>query len=613
MLSSLRVLERFQFDPFGEVTGQGRLRGVQRMVIRFRLMWLVLITPVVLILQVVKSGLFPIGVPLLSCLIVSVFAALTFWVVEHSELEWLLHAVTAAGVLADMFVIFLNTADQANATDRGAYLGLVLVIIEAATFWKIPGGIAAAVLAATAAYLRFDPGSKANEFVAVFFRSSALIVIGIVVAVVVSSLERARGAAQRQVKSMQAVSRFGNELSGANVAEVAERVADVISEALEYERVFVAIIEGPAMAYVSRGADAPEAVAVNIRWDRVLEFVDRPITLRPNDRLIPPEMQLIIPQHGALIIAPIRVRDQRFGILSAATRDSGPALAVSMRMLNTVAVECAQFLEQDRLRRLASQTIEELRRVSIAKDDFLAVTSHELRTPITALRGFLRALEHRDLLSPEEYSDAVEAIHRQVRRVQRLVEHLLTASTIDAGRIVSVPELVNLPQVVSAVLAELQPITNHVDFVVEIPDELEQVQTDGTFLRRILVNLCSNAVTYSPDGGTVRLEIAPGRTDTGEDAFVLLVSDEGIGIAPADIPKLFGRFERLAADRGRGGSGLGLYIVKGLVESLRGSVEATSVLGRGTTIRVVLPREIEPEAAPDAPAEPPIGSSHYHP
>lgn len=583
------------------------------MVIRFRLMWMAIIFPVILVAQIATRGLFPIQVPLWSCIIVGGFAVATWFVVERSHSEVLLHAVTFGAVAADMYVIFLNSADRANATDRGAYLGLVLVIIEAATFWKLPGGFIAGAASAIVAYLRVTPNAAANEPIAIAFRSSALIIIGVVIATVVSSLERARGALQRQVKSMQATSRFGSDLAGADVVEVAERVADVLVGPLEFERVFVAIVEGPASAYVSRGANAPEPVEVNVRWDLTIEFVDHTIVIRPDDRLIPLEMRGIIPLEGALVIAPIRVRDHRFGIVSVATRESGVALAATKRMLTSLAVECGQFLEQDRLKRLANDTIEELRQVALAKDDFLAVASHELRTPITALRGFVRALDHRATLSDEEYSNAVAAINRQVRRVQQLIEHLLTASTIDAGRIVPVPERVSLSQVVSEVLSELEPIASRITFSVSIPDECDQLECDGSFLRRILTNLISNAITYSPNGGSVRVAAAPEHLAGSVDAIAISVADDGIGIAHADLPRLFSRFERLAADQGRGGSGLGLYIVNGLVRSMGGTVGATSILGRGSTLRVVLPREYD-EALVRAPlleSEP--ADSHYDP
>ncbi len=567
----------------------GRLRSVVGLVLVIRSLALAVVFPVVTIVQITQVGWFPPSVPMVSCLVMLVAVFVTTAVLKWARDTRIVHLVAVLGVIVDTWVIVSNVAQGEGATERGAYLGLVLVIVEAAIFWMVPGGATAGAIAAIGAYFRFDPDARANDAVAVVFRSAALVAIGVVMGLVVLGLERSRGMVLRQLRAIEVVARFGDDLRNASIEEVGQRAADTIVEQLQQDRAFVAIRDGNDRALAVRGGTIPSQEEIGMDWETIIDSVKKTWVVPVNAPYMPDIFGAEVSQDALFVLVPIRSQTNTFGFLSATTRSSEYELEAMKRTLESLAVECAQFLERERLSRIATETIEELRVISALKDDFLAITSHELRTPVTALRGYLRALDAKDSLTPEAYSAATEAIHRQTRRIQTLIEHLLAASTIDAGSMVPIPEQVDIGHVVEEVLLEHASIDPRVQLVAHIPPDVPMMECDGGFFRRILVNLVSNAVKYSPDGGEVNVVVTPTHTASGRAAIDIAVSDQGIGIAKADLPKLFGRFQRLAADRARGGTGLGLYIVRGLAESMGGTVHAASTLGIGSTFRVVLP------------------------
>jgi len=230
--------------------------------------------------------------------------------------------------------------------------------------------------------------------------------------------------------------------------------------------------------------------------------------------------------------------------------------------------------------------ISELRRLEGVRRDFIANASHELKTPLTAIRGYSETL-----LDPE----LPEAVRRQftetlgahARRLQQIVDDLLDLSRIESGRWSPEPASVSLADAArEAWTYARQSAPAAYDFRLEVPEACDRVHADPSALGQIFDNLFSNAIRYTPPGGAIEVTARPaGR-------FVeVAVRDSGAGIAAAQLPRIFERFYR--ADRARaraeGGTGLGLAIVKHLVEAHGGHVAAESELGRGTTIRFSLP------------------------
>ncbi|WP_433417699.1 PAS domain S-box protein [Microtetraspora malaysiensis] len=221
-----------------------------------------------------------------------------------------------------------------------------------------------------------------------------------------------------------------------------------------------------------------------------------------------------------------------------------------------------------------------------AKDLFLATTSHELRTPITIVHGFASTLDARwDNLSDAERRSAVHTIAERARMLGRLVDHLLLGARTGADEMRIRIETFDLGERVRAATLGLPVLSDRHRVEVGIPDDLPKVHGDSLATDILLGQLLENAFKYSPDGGLIRVEA---RAEEGR--VVLVIDDEGVGIAPADRERIFERF--VQADSGNrrrfGGVGLGLYIARNLARAQGGDVTAHSRPGGGTRMRFVL-------------------------
>lgn len=242
--------------------------------------------------------------------------------------------------------------------------------------------------------------------------------------------------------------------------------------------------------------------------------------------------------------------------------------------------------------------ISELRRLEGVRRDFVANASHELKTPLTAIRGYSETLQDPEL-PPELVRRFAGVVHSNADRLQRIVDDLLDLSRIETGGWVAYSAVVDVESLVREAWAEVVRAEGDrsVVMAVRVAPGGGQAYCDPAALRQILTNLLSNAVRYAGEGGRVEVVVTP-TVGTGAEGARWLrfeVRDTGSGIPAAHLPRIFERFYRVdpARSREQGGTGLGLAIVKHLVESHGGSVEAESILGQGTTIRFTLP------AAPD--------------
>jgi two-component system phosphate regulon sensor histidine kinase PhoR len=226
------------------------------------------------------------------------------------------------------------------------------------------------------------------------------------------------------------------------------------------------------------------------------------------------------------------------------------------------------------------------RRLETIRRDFVANASHELKTPLTVISGFAETLLDADL-APAQRQQFVGTIQSNVVRMQRIVDDLLDLARYESGGWVPNPVDVDLRVAAADALALVQPeaARRSLDLRTDIDGSAAYVFADATALRQILQNLVENAVRYTQSGNVT---VFARREEGG---VILGVRDTGVGIAREHLPRIFERFYRVDAGRSRevGGTGLGLAIVKHLVEAHGGSVRATSTVGVGTEVAVVLP------------------------
>jgi len=231
--------------------------------------------------------------------------------------------------------------------------------------------------------------------------------------------------------------------------------------------------------------------------------------------------------------------------------------------------------------------ITELERLELVRREFFANLSHELRTPLTAIVAYADTLSAGALDDRENSKRFVEKLHKHATRMSTLITEISDLSAIESGRIDLALEPVRLSGVIGDMIAltEARRQNCPVSFCLSVPENLF-VQADRTRLEQIISNLIDNAVKFNKPGGlvTVRAEV------TGDNAAVV-IEDTGIGIAAADLPRIFERLYR--ADKSRSnrieGTGLGLAIVKHLVQAHSGDITATSELGRGSRFIFTIP------------------------
>jgi two-component system phosphate regulon sensor histidine kinase PhoR len=242
-----------------------------------------------------------------------------------------------------------------------------------------------------------------------------------------------------------------------------------------------------------------------------------------------------------------------------------------------------------------------LRRLEDVRRDFVANASHELKTPLTVIRGFAETLLDPQL-PPELRAQFTQTVKANADRLQRIVDDLLDLSRIETGGWRVEPQILSVQEIAGEAWGTLESAAEAKEARIEVrvPAECEFVDADPSALRQIFINLFGNSLRYIPQGGEVELSArsVPGpsadASREGDDprAWVeVAVRDNGAGIPSAHLPRIFERFYRADAARSReeGGTGLGLAIVKHLVEGHGGTIQAESEFGRGTTIRFTLP------------------------
>lgn len=232
-----------------------------------------------------------------------------------------------------------------------------------------------------------------------------------------------------------------------------------------------------------------------------------------------------------------------------------------------------------------TKEIERLKSLDIQKNTFLAHISHELKTPLTAIMGYLELLVDQETDAQKKLF--LQNIYQEAEGMLQLIQNLLTITKIELGNLKLNLSSFDLIQIVNKVVDLFKTSKNHTFEVVTQAQNL-MMWADKEKIKEVLLNLVSNAVKYSPNGGTIKIEIT---LDNYNKYVNIAVSDQGIGIPEELLPYIFEKFYRVENPLTAKvqGTGLGLYIVKNLIELHNGKVSVKSQQGRGTTFYVSLP------------------------
>lgn len=293
---------------------------------------------------------------------------------------------------------------------------------------------------------------------------------------------------------------------------------------------------------------------------------------------------------ASLLILPLRTRREVIGALVIAANDPDRAMTDEKLPLAELLAERASLaIENARLYTEQVEARHKLEDLSRLKDEFLSIASHELRTPVTSIKGYTQLskmlIKEGDLTTSEEYLDIALD---QIDRMSRLILELLDVSRIETGRLEIRREPIVWAHFVRDIVHHHHTSVSDRRFHLSVPDDDKVVVGDRDRLEQVLGNLLENAVKYSPDGSDITVTV-----DDKGDSFVTAVCDRGIGIPSDELAQVFERFHRgrHVSSTNYGGLGLGLYITKQIIERHGGSIWVDSKEGQGTTFYFSLPAE----------------------
>jgi len=312
-------------------------------------------------------------------------------------------------------------------------------------------------------------------------------------------------------------------------------------------------------------------------------YADKPITTLMDREPLVVDVDCSLASLNARIVSEKPSALLKGFIVTESGRYLGVGTALSLLQLTIARLdEHAKGLEVARL---------QAEQANRAKSHFIANMNHELRTPLNAIIGFAELLQKGPWgpLGDQRYCDYAQDIGRSGQHLLEIINEILDVAKIEAGRMGLHEETINIGETISSSLRLVQGqlFDRDITFELDVETNLPRFHGDPRRLRQVLLNVISNAVKFTPDGGSVRISA----NGSPEDGLVIEVADTGIGIAPADLARVLEPFGQVEddLDRSYAGTGLGLPLAKALVELHDGRIELSSRVGRGTTVRILLP------------------------
>ncbi len=295
---------------------------------------------------------------------------------------------------------------------------------------------------------------------------------------------------------------------------------------------------------------------------------------------------------------PLIAQGRLLGTLSFGSRSLTKFTQNEMAMMQAVCDQIAVAVERSQLIASLQQQTEYLQQANKMKDEFLAILSHELRSPLNAILGWVQILRSRHQLDEAKKALALETIERNARAQTQLIEDLLDISRIVRGQLRLNVGNVELTPIINSVVNSLRLAAEakKIHLEMKIEHNMQSITGDTGRLQQIIWNLLSNAIKFTPNGGRVDITLSTipesNESETNQSFAQITVSDTGVGIKPEFLPYVFDRFRQAdsSSTRSYGGLGLGLAIVRNLVELHGGTVDVESPgEGRGATFTVKLP------------------------
>jgi PAS domain S-box-containing protein len=414
------------------------------------------------------------------------------------------------------------------------------------------------------------------------------------------ALEReARSAAEStldQLRAIQSVTEVA--LAHVSLDDLLQGLLDRIAEALAVDTVAVLLFADDQRSLIPRAAKGIEeevqqgiripighGFAGRIAAERravVLEDVKHGDVLNPI---------LLEKRIRSLLGVPLLVEGRVVGVLHVGTlyprhfSESDVSFLQVVADRVAIAIDHARLYEAARIARRAAEQADEAVRL---RDEFVSVAAHELKTPVTSLRGFaellLRFSDRGEQLDPDRYRRILQAIHRQSERLARLVTQLLETTRLDAGQLLIDRHVEDLTPLVGRIVEQARAQSEQHELVFTAPPTL-RASVDALRLEQVLQNLLDNAIKYSPNGGPIDVDLA----QPSPEVVQLTVRDRGIGVPPDQRSHIFERFYQAHADSHRSGLGLGLYVSRQIVDAHGGQLRFESPEDGGSRFVVEVP------------------------
>jgi K+-sensing histidine kinase KdpD len=289
---------------------------------------------------------------------------------------------------------------------------------------------------------------------------------------------------------------------------------------------------------------------------------------------------------NSVVYLPLKVRGEVVGVISGFSCRRRTFTPGDMEIMGSIGSTVGMAIANARLFEQV-KAAEREREVERMKREFIAVASHELRTPMTGVYGFAELLLNSKGLD-EVQREWVGRVHKESQRTIRIIADMLNVSRIDSGLISLKLEAVTLAPIIAGLTIQLSPRYTSHSFRMDIPDGFTEVWADADRLTEVLQNLMDNAAKFSPEGGQVEVTA---RWDEERSQAVIAVTDWGVGIPGGGMPHVFDRFHRIRRPETEGipGTGLGLHIAKSLVDIMQGRIWVESRENEGSTFYVALP------------------------
>jgi signal transduction histidine kinase len=415
---------------------------------------------------------------------------------------------------------------------------------------------------------------------------------GVLFEAVISIVERELYGEQVRMVA-QARSAIESVRPGLGVQDLSSELSRAMVEAMDVATVDVIAVGSEVPGIEEDRLDVTEMMRE--QWARrghVVVERQRTWSMKEDSIETPPSLTRLLDTYGlgSGLLVPIGAGEEYLGTLSMGRAADAPRWNASeINAATTVASDLARLLLEARLMERQRALNVELRDVIDYRRDMVLTLAHELRNPVSVL------FSHLELLGLETHSEAsshsLEALDRAARRIEDMVADLLTLASVsdpDRGASLAEVDLAALVRETSDFLAQMAA-RDGVELRTVVADDLV-VTGEAAGLQRMVSNLLSNGIKYTPEGGQVAMDLSR-RTVDGVDGVLITCTDTGIGIAAAEVDKVFAPFFRSSSPeaRKRPGTGLGLAIIERVVTRHDGTLEVESVLGEGTTFTVWLP------------------------